>query len=131
MQPVPCLASRASVTAVSTVTSRSTWATVSWSISAIQRRHEDDPEQAVRAGLELVAAVRGLQMPEPLEARVGIATGLVVVGDLIGSGASQERPLLARHQTFQHGYKGSLHPAWSSLLTARVSYSEICLSLMT
>src|SRR5580700_10433852 len=46
--------------------------------------HEDDPEQAVRAGLELVAAVKGIQTSEPLEARVGIATGLVVVGDLIG-----------------------------------------------
>ena len=53
--------------------------------------HEDDPERAVRAGLELVAAVKGLQTPEPLEARVGIATGLVVVGDVIGSG----------HRTYQ------------------------------
>jgi len=50
--------------------------------------HEDDPERAVRAGLELVAAVKGLQTPEPLEARAGIATGLVVVGDVIGSGPS-------------------------------------------
>ena len=58
--------------------------------------HEDDPEQAVRAGLELVAAVRGLQTPEPLEARVGIATGLVVVGDLIGSGASQEQAIVGK-----------------------------------
>src|SRR6516225_5415490 len=57
---------------------------------------EDDPEQAVRAGLELVAAVRGLQTPEPLEARVGIATGLVVVGDLIGSGASQEQAIVGK-----------------------------------
>ena len=40
--------------------------------------HEDDPELAVRAGLELVAAVKGLPTPEPLEARVGVATGLVV-----------------------------------------------------
>ncbi len=58
--------------------------------------HEDDPEQAVRAGLELVAAVRGLQTSEPLEARVGIATGLVVVGDLIGSGASQEQAIVGK-----------------------------------
>ena len=58
--------------------------------------HEDDPERAVRAGLELVAAIRGLQTPEPLEARVGIATGLVVVGDLIGSGASQEQAIVGR-----------------------------------
>ena len=58
--------------------------------------HEDDPEQAVRAGLELVAAVKGLQKPAPLEARVGIATGLVVVGDLIGSGASQEQSIVGK-----------------------------------
>ena len=58
--------------------------------------HEDDPEQAVRAGLELVAAVKGIQTPEPLEARVGIATGLVVVGDLIGSGASQEQAIVGK-----------------------------------
>jgi class 3 adenylate cyclase len=58
--------------------------------------HEDDPEQAVRAGLELVAAVRGLQTPEPLEARVGIATGLVFVGDLIGTGASQEQAIIGK-----------------------------------
>jgi class 3 adenylate cyclase/predicted ATPase len=56
--------------------------------------HEDDAERAVRAGLELVAAVRGLKTHTPLQTRVGIATGLVVVGDLIGSGASQERAIV-------------------------------------
>jgi class 3 adenylate cyclase len=55
--------------------------------------HEDDAERAVRAGLELVAAVGQLKTHAPLQTRVGIATGLVVVGDLIGSGASQEQPL--------------------------------------
>ena len=53
--------------------------------------HEDDAERAVRAGLELVAAVGALKTHAPLQTRVGIATGLVVVGDLIGSGASQEQ----------------------------------------
>ena len=48
--------------------------------------HEDDAERAVRAGLELIGAVAGLKMRAPLQTRVGIATGLVVVGDLIGSG---------------------------------------------
>ena len=48
--------------------------------------HEDDAERAVRAGLELVAAVDALKTHAPLQTRVGIATGLVVVGDLIGSG---------------------------------------------
>ena len=53
--------------------------------------HEDDAERAVRAGLELIAAVSGLKAASPLQTRVGIATGLVVVGDLIGSGAAQEQ----------------------------------------
>src|ERR1700739_4783545 len=52
--------------------------------------HEDDAEQAVRAGLDLVAAVTGLKTNTALQTRVGIATGLVVVGDLIGSGDAQE-----------------------------------------
>ena len=54
------------------------------------RAHEDDAEQAVRAGLALVDAVGRLQAPEPLRARVGIGTGQVVVGDLITSGEGQE-----------------------------------------
>jgi len=44
--------------------------------------HEDDAERAVRAGLELVAAVTALKTPASLQTRVGIATGLVIVGDL-------------------------------------------------
>jgi class 3 adenylate cyclase len=56
--------------------------------------HEDDAERAVRAGLELVAAVGALKTQAPLQTRVGIATGLVVVGDLIGSGASQEQAIV-------------------------------------
>ena len=56
--------------------------------------HEDDAELAVRAGLELVAAVSGLKTHAALQTRVGIATGLVVVGDLIGSGASQEQAIV-------------------------------------
>jgi predicted ATPase/class 3 adenylate cyclase len=56
--------------------------------------HEDDPERAVRAGLKLVTAVAALKTHEPVQARVGIATGLVVVGDLIGSGASQEQAIV-------------------------------------
>ena len=56
--------------------------------------HEDDAEQAVRAGLELIAAVATLKTRAPLQTRVGIATGLVVVGDLIGSGEAQERGIV-------------------------------------
>jgi class 3 adenylate cyclase/predicted ATPase len=56
--------------------------------------HEDDAERAVRAGLELVAAVGALKTFTALQTRVGVATGLVVVGDLIGSGASQEQAVV-------------------------------------
>src|SRR6476469_6274713 len=56
--------------------------------------HEDDAERAVRAGLELIAAVGALKATSPLQTRVGIATGLVVVGDLIGSGEAQERGIV-------------------------------------
>jgi class 3 adenylate cyclase len=58
--------------------------------------HEDDAERAVRAGLELVAAVSSLKTHAPLKTRIGIATGLVVVGDLIGSGASQEQAIVGQ-----------------------------------
>ena len=50
-------------------------------------------ERAVRAGLELVTTVSDLKTHAALQTRVGIATGLVVVGDLIGSGASQEQAI--------------------------------------
>src|SRR6516164_734734 len=56
--------------------------------------HEDDAERAVRAGLELIAGVIGLRTPASLQTRVGIATGLVVVGDLSGSGEAQERAIV-------------------------------------
>jgi class 3 adenylate cyclase/predicted ATPase len=56
--------------------------------------HEDDAEQAVRAALELVAAVSRLKTHAPQRVRVGIATGLVVVGHLIPSGESEERGMV-------------------------------------
>jgi class 3 adenylate cyclase/predicted ATPase len=56
--------------------------------------HEDDAERAVRAGLDLIQAVDGLKSSTPLQTRVGIATGLVVVGDLIGSGSAQEQTVV-------------------------------------
>ena len=61
---------------------------------------EGDAERAVRAGLQLIEAVAGLTPPAELgpelrlEARVGIATGLVVVGDLIGAGAAKEEAVI-------------------------------------
>ena len=56
--------------------------------------HEDDAERAVRSGLELIDAVATLTAPEPLQVRVGVATGMVVVGDLVGSGEAQEHDIV-------------------------------------
>jgi class 3 adenylate cyclase len=59
------------------------------------RAHEDDAERAVRAGLALIDAVGRLEAKAvKLQARVGIATGLVVVGDLIGEGSAQEQSVV-------------------------------------
>src|SRR5215472_5341386 len=59
------------------------------------RAHEDDSERAVRAGLGVVDAVGRLVVKSvELQARVGIATGLVVVGDLIGEGSAQEQSVV-------------------------------------
>jgi len=55
---------------------------------------EDDAERAVRAGLEAIAAVAALKLPVQLHTRIGIATGVVVVGDLVGSGQAQERGIV-------------------------------------
>jgi class 3 adenylate cyclase/predicted ATPase len=58
--------------------------------------HEDEAERAIRVGLSIVSSVAQLQTAQqlPLAARVGIATGLVVVGDLIGKGAAQEEAVV-------------------------------------
>ena len=59
------------------------------------RAHENDAEHAVRAGLGIVAAVGRLDIGlVKMKARVGIATGLVVVGDLIGAGSAQEQSVI-------------------------------------
>jgi AAA ATPase domain/Adenylate and Guanylate cyclase catalytic domain len=72
--------------------------------------HEDDAERAVRAGLGLVAAVSDLKTHATLQTRVGIATGLVVVGDLIGSGASQEQAIVGETPNLVARLQGVAEP---------------------
>jgi class 3 adenylate cyclase/predicted ATPase len=72
--------------------------------------HEDDAERAVRAGLELVAAVGDLKTHATLRTRVGIATGLVVVGDLIGSGASLEQAIVGETPNLAARLQGIAEP---------------------
>jgi len=72
--------------------------------------HEDDAERAVRAGLELIGAVSALKPNAPLQTRVGIATGLVVVGDLIGSGEAQERGIAGETPNLAARLQGIAEP---------------------
>jgi class 3 adenylate cyclase len=72
--------------------------------------HEDDAERAVRAGLELIQGVGGLKSSAPLQTRVGIATGLVVVGDLIGAGEAQERGIVGETPNLAARLQGIAEP---------------------
>jgi len=72
--------------------------------------HEDDAERAVRAGLELIAAVSALKTRASLQARIGIATRLVVVGDLIGSGEAQERGIVGETPNLAARLQGIAEP---------------------
>jgi class 3 adenylate cyclase/predicted ATPase len=74
--------------------------------------HEHDAERAVRAGLALVEAVPKLTTAAgmPLQVRVGIATGLVVVGDLIGSGEAQERGIVGETPNLAARLQGIAEP---------------------
>jgi class 3 adenylate cyclase len=60
-------------------------------ILGIEARRERRP---VRAGLAVVEAVREIEAAEPLEVRIGVATGVVVVGDLVGEGVAQEQTVV-------------------------------------
>src|SRR5262245_14137913 len=74
------------------------------------RAHEDDAERAIRAGLELIKAVTELKSRASLQVRVGIATGLVVVGDLIGSGEARERGIVGETPNLAARLQGIAEP---------------------
>jgi class 3 adenylate cyclase len=73
---------------------------------------EHATERAVRAGLAIAAAVPGLRSPggEPLAAHVGIATGLVVVGELIGEGAAREEAVVGETPNLAARLQGLAEP---------------------
>jgi class 3 adenylate cyclase len=72
--------------------------------------HEDDAERAVRAGLELIAAVTALKTAVSLQTRIGIATGLVVVGDLIGSEETLESGIVGETPNLAARLQGIAEP---------------------
>jgi class 3 adenylate cyclase len=72
--------------------------------------HEDDAERAVRSGLEVTAAVSGLKTRASLQTRVGIATGQVVVGDLMASGNAPERGIIGETPNLAARLQGLAEP---------------------
>jgi hypothetical protein len=88
--------------------------------------HEDDAERAVRAGLSLIERADQLDAPVQLKVRVGIATGLAIVGDLLGAGAAQERASLARPRIWRPDYRDLLNPGSSPSTPGPISFSGIC-----
>jgi predicted ATPase/class 3 adenylate cyclase len=72
--------------------------------------HEEDAEQAVRAGLAIVDAVGRFELPVRLEVRLGIATGLVVVGDLLGQGSAQEQSVIGETPNLAARLQGLAQP---------------------
>ena len=94
--------------------------------------HEDDAERAVRAGWSWSPLWVALKTHAPLQTRVGIATGLVVVGDLIGSGASQEQAIVGETPEPCGAACRALpsRTPWSSRRAHESSWA-ICLSLRT
>jgi hypothetical protein len=75
-----------------------------------QSAWRNTPMRSARAGLELIAAVNALKSPVPLQTRVGIATGLVIVGDLIGSGEAQERGIVGETPNLAARLQGIAEP---------------------
>jgi class 3 adenylate cyclase/tetratricopeptide (TPR) repeat protein len=94
--------------------------------------HENDAERAVRAGLDLAQAVRHLNVGSELQTRIGIATGLVVVGDVLGQGSAQEQAIVgetpnlaARLQTLAEPGAVVIDAATKRLIGGLFEYADL------
>ncbi len=76
------------------------------------RANEDDAERAVRAGLAIIENVKKTSAPDgtALATRIGVATGVVIVGDLIGSGATQEAAVVGETPNLAARLQGVARP---------------------
>ena len=83
--------------------------------------HEDDAERAVRAGLEVIAAMGAIKTPALLQTRVGIGTGLVVVGDLTGLGEGRESGIIGETPNLAARLQGIAEP--NSVVIAQATRS--------
>ncbi len=96
--------------------------------------HEDDAERAVRSGLSIVDTVRKLKPSDRIElqVRIGIATGLVVAGDIVGEGASEEHAVLgdtpnlaARLQSIAAPGSVVISPSTQRLVAGRFEFESL------
>ncbi|MDA9009031.1 AAA family ATPase, partial [Alphaproteobacteria bacterium] len=91
--------------------------------------HEDDAERASLAGLKIVHATSSLTTPTglALSARVGLATGLVVVGDLIGEGPAQENAIVGETPNLAARLQGAAQPGqvYADQLTRQLAGSPV------
>ena len=87
--------------------------------------HEDDAERGVRAALATLSAVASVGSPvgENLAVRIGIASGIVVAGDLVGEGAAREHSVVGGTPLLR-GLKTSQRPGRWSSARARVTWSD-------
>ena len=97
------------------------------------RAHEDDAERAARTGLDIIVAVEQLrtQAPEPLKVRIGIATGLVVVGDLIGEGGSREQAVVGDTPNLAARLQALAEPGTIVVAASTRRLLRSCLSFVT
>jgi class 3 adenylate cyclase len=81
------------------------------------RAHEDEAERAVRTALAIVGSIARLVTPAQatLAVRVGIATGLVIVGDLVGEGAAQEETVVGDTPNLAARLQALAEPSWDRL----------------
>ncbi len=85
--------------------------------------HEDDAERAVRSGLAITDGMAAVK-PRPdlnLQVRIGIATGIVVVGDLIGEGASEERAVVGETPNLAARLQGLAEP--NTIIVSQATYA--------
>ena len=102
----------AAITGIGRVRRPNSWATNLLAYFGYPQAHEDDAERAVRAGLDLVAKVSQLLLPtgDLLQVRVGIATGLVIVGDTVGEESAPEQMVVGETPNLAFGLQSVAAP---------------------
>src|SRR5690242_10476531 len=85
--------------------------------------HEDNAERAVRAGLAMLGAIEAIEAPQHLQARVGIATGLVVVGHLLAEGQTRDRDVVGATPNLAARLQALANP--NTVVVADATHAEV------